>query len=79
MQDAIVSTTVSILKFVISYVLWSLILFNVGRASLLICTMGRYPRGQALEQHINRISFAGSVAIVALWAAIAVHNNLNHG
>jgi uncharacterized membrane protein YcaP (DUF421 family) len=77
-QDAITSTTVSVLKFVISTVLWSLVLFNLGRAVLLLFTLGRYPRGPALRQHSNRISFVGVLVLVALWTSIAVHNNLTH-
>jgi len=76
MQDTITTTIVSVLKIVISYVLWSLVLFNLGRATLLICTLGRYPRGPVPRQHANRISFVGALVVVALWASIAVHNNL---
>jgi hypothetical protein len=76
MQDAITSTIGSVLKFFISWLLWSFILFNLGRAILLLFTLGRYPRGPALTQHNNRISLVGVLALVALWASIAVRNNL---
>jgi len=75
MQDAITSTIGSALKFVISTVLWSMVLFNFGRVTLLIFTLGRYPRGLTLKQHVNRISSVGALVVVVLWASIAVHNN----
>jgi hypothetical protein len=78
MQDDMAKAAGSALKFVVSYVLWSLVLFNLGRVVLLICTLGRYPRGKALVEHVNRISFVGVLVIVGLWVSIAVHNNLVH-
>jgi len=75
MQDAITSTIGSVLKFLFSWLLWSLVLFNLGRVTLLIFTLGRYPRGPALKQHANRISSLGALVVVVLWASIAVHNN----
>jgi len=76
MQDAITSTIGSVLKVLFVWLLWSFVLFNLGRATLMVFTLGRYPRGPALKLHSNRISFVGILVILALWTSIAVHNNL---
>jgi hypothetical protein len=66
------------LKFVFFAMLWSLVLFNLGRLALLICTAGRYPRGRALELHADRISLVGFAVLICAWSAIALHNHFSH-
>ena len=62
-------------KFVLFYVLWTLVLFNIGRITLLLGTLGRYPRGSALHQHVDRISLVGLAVIVVIWTSVALHNH----
>ena len=64
---------------VIRWFLWNLIfhmvLFNIGRLFLLLVTLGKYPRGYALERDVEKISWVGAVVVVLIWAVIALYNN----
>lgn len=56
-------------------VMVQVVLFNVGRISLLLVTLGSYPRGHILERDVVRIAWAGVVVVFLVWAAIALYNN----
>lgn len=64
---------------VIWYLLWDIIflvlLFNIGRVLLLIITLGRYPRGDNLQKHRERISIVGFIFVIFIWTTIAPYNN----
>ncbi len=64
---------------VIRWFLWEIIfhivLFNLGRVVLLIVTYGRYPKGQSLENDINKISWVGVLVLFLVWISIALFNN----
>jgi hypothetical protein len=64
-------------RFVFVHLLVNLVLFNVGRAALLVVTLGRYPRGRALLAHEGRIAFCGILVVMLLWAAIAAFNHFS--
>jgi hypothetical protein len=51
-------------------------LFNVGRGALLVCTLGRYPRGRALERDAPWIAGAGFAVVVLTGVVLAVYNNV---
>ena len=51
-------------------------LFNVGRGALLACTLGRYPRGRALERDAHGIAGAGFAVVVLTGVTLAVYNNV---
>jgi hypothetical protein len=74
MQDEIAHGIGSVLKFFLCHVLWEILLFNLGRAALLVCTLGRYPHGRWLELHNDRVSFFGIVVLALAWAGVAVVN-----
>ena len=74
MQEEIAHGVGSIIKFVLFHVLWEIILFNLGRVALLLCTLGRYPRGRLLELHDSRISFAGFVVVILALTSVGVFN-----
>jgi hypothetical protein len=76
MKDFIAEGLVATVKFIFEWLLWSSVLFNLGRITLLLCTLGRYPRGDALDRDVNRIALVGLLALVCLWSAIAIYNNL---
>ena len=63
-----------IIRFVFCELL-DIVLFNLGRFTLLIITYGRYPKGYALEKDKGKISFVGLIAIILLWTVIALYNN----
>jgi hypothetical protein len=51
------------------------VLFNLGRAFLLLVTLGKYPRGIKLEKDVNLISGVGVGVLLAVWTSIAIYNN----
>jgi hypothetical protein len=75
MQEEITNGVVAVVKFIAYYVVWSFVLFNLGRASLLVVTLGQYPRGLDAQRHVNQISLVGVVVLVMAWSAVAVYNN----
>jgi hypothetical protein len=75
MQDEITNSAVAVVKFIAYYIIWSFVLFNLGRMSLLAVTLGQYPRGLDAQRHVNQISLVGILVLVLAWSAIAVYNN----
>ncbi len=78
-MDSIIETifefVVGVLKFILWYILWCIVLFNLGRAFLLLVTLGKYPRGIKLEKDVNLISGVGVGVLFAVWSSIAIYNN----
>jgi hypothetical protein len=75
MHDEIANSVVAFIKFVAYYIIWSFVLFNLGRVSLLLVTLGQYPRGLDAQRHVNQISFVGILVLVFAWSAVAIYNN----
>ncbi|RAN82530.1 hypothetical protein B5P43_00025 [Bacillus sp. SRB_336] len=75
MQEEITNGVVAVVKFIAYYIIWSFVLFNLGRASLLVITLGQYPRGLDAQGHVNQISLVGVLILVLAWSAVAVYNN----
>lgn len=75
MTDHIIDVLRELARFLFVLLIWQLVLFNVGRGTLLLCTLGRYPRGAALKHDINRIALTGLGVLTCMWLAIAVYNN----
>lgn len=75
MQDEITNGAVAVVKFIAYYIIWSFVLFNLGRMSLLVVTLGQYPRGLDAQRHVNQISLVGILVLVLAWSAIAIYNN----
>jgi hypothetical protein len=75
MQEEITNGVVAVVKFIAYYIIWSFALFNLGRASLLVVTLGQYPRGLDAQRHVNQISLVGMLVLVLAWSAIAIYNN----
>ena len=75
MQDEITSAVVSAVKFIAYYIIWSVLLFNLGRACLLLVSFGQYPRGRDIEHHANRIAMTGVFVLALAWTAVAIYNN----
>lgn len=76
MLETVARELLTIVKLLFLSVIWSAVLFNLGRAFLLLATLGRFPRGRDLERHPNAISLAGVLVLVLAWSLIALRNNL---
>jgi len=75
MQEEITNGVVAVIKFIAYYIIWSFVLFNLGRVTLLLVTLGQYPQGLDAQRHINQISLVGVLVLVMAWSAVAVYNN----
>ena len=75
MQEEIANCVVAVVKFIVYYIIWSFVLFNLGRVSLLLVTLGQYPRGLNAQRHVNQISLVGTLVLVLAWSLVAVYNN----
>jgi hypothetical protein len=75
MQEEIANVVVSVVKFIAYYLIWSFVLFNLGRASLLLVTLGQYPRGLDAQRHASQISLVGILVLVLAWSGVAIFNN----
>ena len=76
MHEDIAKSALSAAKFLFHWLVWSIVLFNVGRAALLLVTFGRYPRGRDVERDANKISLAGAIVLALTWSFIAIYNNM---
>jgi hypothetical protein len=76
LQEEITNGIVSVIKSIFYVLVWQFVLFNVGRITLLLVTVGRYPKGRLVELHVNRISLVGLAVLFTAWSAVAIHNNL---
>ena len=74
-MDSILEAIIEFIKFVLGYIFWCLLLFNIGRIFLLLVTLGKYPRGDKLEKDVNLISGVGVGVLFAIWSSIAIYNN----
>ncbi len=73
--EGIFRTLGSIIRWLLWHLLYEMILFNLGRIILLIISLGRYPRGRAVEKDTNLISWVGISTLLLIWAGIAIYNN----
>ncbi|MES9941087.1 MAG: hypothetical protein ABW121_11175 [Candidatus Thiodiazotropha sp. 6PLUC7] len=64
-----------VLKITLYVFIWNIVLFNLGRFSLLLVTLGQFPRTKHLENNANLISITGLLLAIALWMSIAIYNN----
>jgi len=72
MVDDAIDLVRSLLRQALIATVWEIVLSNLGRITLMACTLGRYPRGVALERHADRIAVAGFAVLLAAWGAIAL-------
>ncbi|OOG60535.1 hypothetical protein B0E47_02865 [Rhodanobacter sp. B05] len=75
MQDEIKNSVVAVVKFTAYYIIWSFVLFNLGRVSLLLVTLGQYPRGLDAQRNVSKISLVGILVLVLAWSLVAIYNN----
>jgi len=77
-KNLIADGFIAVVKFMAIAVVWNFVLFNLGRVTMLVVTLGRYPRGRALESDSNRVAVTGLIILVCVWSAIAIDNNVAH-
>lgn len=77
LREQVVHAVASAIRFFVVTVIWQFVLFNLGRMTLLLLTVGRYPRHRDLRLRVNSITFVGSLVLLVLWSAVAVYNNLH--
>ena len=75
MQDEITNGAVAVLKFIAYHIIWLFVLFNLGRLSLLLVTLGQYPRGLDAQRHEMQISLVGILVLVLALSSVAIYNN----
>lgn len=76
MYEDVTNSVIAVVKFVAYYIIWSLVLFNLGRATLLVVTLGQYPRGLDAQRRCNQLSLVGVFVLVLAWSVVAIYNNL---
>ena len=74
--EAIIKGIWEAIKFILYVVVFNIILFNLGRVTLLTATLGKYPRYNHIEKDSEKIAWFGVFVLVAAWSAIAIFNNL---
>lgn len=67
-----------VIKFIVYVVILNIIIFNIGRFTLLAVTLGKYPRFKHLEKDAEKIMWFGLFVIVAAWSVLAIYNNLGN-
>jgi hypothetical protein len=65
-------------RWLLGYLLWERVLFHLGRVTLRLLTLGRWPGYRRAERRSDWISAAGLLPLLALWLVLAAWNNL-HG
>jgi len=74
MQEEITNGVVAVAKFV-AYYSSGRSFCSTCRVSLLLVTLGQYPRGLDAQRHVNQISLVGALVFVLAWSVVAIHNN----
>ena len=67
----------AVIRFILWEFLFYTIMFNIGRALLLIATLGKYPRFKHIEKDTEKISLFGLFMVILAWVALAIYNNAN--
>ncbi|AQU85177.1 MULTISPECIES: hypothetical protein [unclassified Halomonas] len=78
MEDALkrlLQIVVELLKFIVMALVVQILFFNLGRFSLWLLTIGRYPRGALAQQEVSWITFAGFITFVVFVVAMGFYNS----
>lgn len=78
-MEEILEGFLRILGGIIRWFVWDLViqfvLYNIGRLCLFLLTFGRYPKGQSLNDDIEKISLFGLFVVFLALGTIALFNN----
>lgn len=72
--EALLKGLGSVLRFFVQGFLIEILFFNLGRGTLLIITMARYPRTEHLDTKQNYISVFGFLVFVLAIFCIGLYN-----
>lgn len=64
------------IKLLLGTIIWHFALFNLGRGSLLLITLGRYPRRGEAKLHENEISLVGILVLFMAWLSLVAYNHM---
>ena len=67
----------SVIRFFLWLVLFQFIIFNIGRVSLLIITLGKYPRFSHIQKDTDKIIYFGLLLVITAWATLVIYKNVN--
>jgi len=64
------------IRFILWDILFHMVMFNIGRATLLVITLGKYPRFKHIEKDTEKIALFGMFIVILVWSALAIYNNV---
>ena len=73
--EGIFKTIGSVIKWFLWDFVFQVILYYLGKATLLLITFGRYPKKNETEKEVNLISLFGFFIIFSVWLTITLYNN----
>lgn len=73
MKDSLLQAVAAFGRFLIYSLFWQFVLFHLGRITLRVLSLGRYPRGIA-GHHTDRIAMVGLLVLVCVWGVAALYN-----
>jgi hypothetical protein len=75
MDDVIKEGLGWLVRWVLVTVIWELLLYGLGWATLYVCTAGRWPRASWGETQDNLVSLTGLGTLAAAFGIIALYNS----
>jgi hypothetical protein len=75
MQEDISRGVLSIVHWLLVVVVWQVLMYGLGFATLYVISAGRWPRREWGEDVDDRISAAGLGVVLLAWTLMALHNN----
>ncbi len=72
--EPIIEGIIEVVKFIVSALIWGVVLFYIGYAILMLVTFFKYPSDKQLEKQVNVISCVGLNGVYISWACIATYN-----
>jgi len=73
--EGVLKSLGSLIKWFLWDMLFHVLLYYIGKASLLLITFGRYPRKHETEKEVNLISLFGFFILFLIWLSISLYNN----
>ena len=74
LSEGVLKSVLRFFKWIIIDAIVEVLFFYTGYLTLLILTLGRYPRGDMVEKHEGRISLFGAFVLGALLLIISLNN-----
>jgi len=65
------------IRFILWEIVFNIIMFNIGRLTLLVITLGKYSGFKHLQKDTEKIALLGIFMVVLAWIALAIYNNVS--